>query len=217
MASVEMTKGKQSSVSVPACRARGVQEIGNRQWSTTAGDSAASSGTLCQAYLEAPYRILLPRAMLQVVPGRLAGNVERRIPRCFRFSLLTACNPGGILQSTRRNHAANRALLSWLQRQALPHWPAVNGTRQWREPSWLVGGLWPWQLRRLADALGQLATLHWQRGDPVSLVWHRAAGIEPPTRHESECPWASTRCIAASFEDAHPAAGSRRLRLPSSA
>ncbi|MEZ5465067.1 MAG: DUF3293 domain-containing protein [Lysobacteraceae bacterium] len=104
--------------------------------------------------------------------GRLAAQLERHIPRCRTFSLITAWNPWASAASPRHNRSADRGLQRWLYLRGAPHWPAVNGVGTWQESSWLVGNPPLGQLDVVARQLGQIATLHWRRGDPVALRWH---------------------------------------------
>jgi len=137
-------------------------------------DSSLRSGTesLRAAFKQCRYRIVLGRQMIDLRVDAPASRVERLLPRCAAFSVMTACNPRGVLATLRDNRAADQRLADWLATAGMPHWRAMNGEGLWREPSWLIGNPPPQRLDQLATGFGQLATLHWRRGDVVRLRWH---------------------------------------------
>ena len=128
--------------------------------------------SLRDAFEQCSYRVQIERSVYALQVGEPAGPVERRIPRCCSFSIITAWNARARQMPHRHNLAADRRLLAWLATRQLQHWPALNGEGSWQEDAWLVGNPPLQQLDRLATGLGQMATLHWCRGQPVTLRWH---------------------------------------------
>ena len=126
---------------------------------------------LLRGYLDADYRWELDGSWHHLRVGEPAPDAESSFPDATRFGLVTAWNPQSVKRAERENKAADEALHFWLANSGLAFRPAFASAqdRGWREPGWLVAGMPVETFDALGLRFGQLATLWWQRGEPVRL------------------------------------------------
>lgn len=131
----------------------------------------ARIAALTRAYLAADYRWELDGVWRNLRIGQPAPEVESWCPDAQRFGLLSAWDPHSIPRPEDVNRAADENLHRDLKLTGLSIRAAFSSAanRSWREPSWLVAGMALQDLDALSWSYGQLATLAWERGQPVHL------------------------------------------------
>lgn len=131
----------------------------------------ARIAALIHAYLVADYRWELDGVWRNIHIGKPAPEVEAWCPQAANFGLLSAWDPHSIPRPEDVNRGADENLHRDLKLSGLPLRAAFSSSsnRTWREPSWLVAGMPPRDFDALSWSYGQLATLVWERGEPVRL------------------------------------------------
>ena len=131
----------------------------------------ARIAALIHAYLVADYRWELDGVWRNLHVGQPAPDVEAWRPQIERFGLLSAWDPHSIPRPEEVNRAADENLHRDLKLSGLPLRAAFSSAanRTWREPSWLVAGMAFSDLDALSWSYGHLATLAWERGQPIRL------------------------------------------------
>jgi hypothetical protein len=142
--------------------------------------------TLVDAYCAANYRWELDGRWHALRVGHPAPDLEAGYPDCAVFGLVSAWDPHSVPRAEAVNRTADEALHTTLLASGLPYRAGFSSAanRSWREPSWLVMGMPLEELDRLALRFGQLATLGWQRGEPVRL---RMYAPQPLLAKPREC------------------------------
>jgi hypothetical protein len=147
-----------------------VQEDGMSAGDTPRDASQDDPAELARAFAGATYRVELGGEPVEFHVGRVAEDVERRLP-ASTYAFITAWNPDAERQPQQENARDDDALAARLTAAG------VEFRRTWaqdaegghREAGWLVAGL---DLGR-ADALGrefeQAGILGWVAGGPVRL------------------------------------------------
>ena len=127
--------------------------------------------TLLDAYYAAEYRWELDGEWRPLRIGQRAPELEAFFPMSQRFGLLSAWDPQSIPRSEAVNRRADEALHTALLTSGLPFRPGFSSApnRSWREPSWVVMDMPDPEFDRLALRYGQLGTLVFTRGEPVTL------------------------------------------------
>jgi hypothetical protein len=133
---------------------------------------------LASAYRAARYVAATPAGALAVAVGAPAPALEAAI-EADSFAFITAWNPASRPRDEDANRNADLALVAQLGMLESRRWPmrASAPDGDWGEPGWLLAGIDPESLDRLARAFGQAGTLFWRRGEPVRL---RMALPKPP-------------------------------------
>jgi len=136
---------------------------------------------LAKAFAGADYRAELGGVPVEFHVGRVAGEIERRLP-ASTYAFITAWNPDAERQPQQENARDDDALVARLTAAG------VEFRRTWaqdaegghREAGWLVAGL---DLER-ADAIGrefeQAGILGWTAGGPVRLRMLVPAPVADP-------------------------------------
>lgn len=136
---------------------------------------------LLAAYKEADYLWELAGEWHPLAVGSPAPRLEQAFPAAQRFGLLSAWNPQSVVLPHAINREADLMLHAVLEESGLAYRPGFSAARDrsWREPSWVVMDMPLPLLDTLTRRFGQLATLSWQRGEPVRLRMHalRPAGV----------------------------------------
>ena len=130
---------------------------------------------LMQAYLDADYRWERDGHWHALQIGTLAPELETAFPEGAAFGLLSAWNPYSVERPEHTNRLADESLNAALLASGAPFRPGFSSARNrtWREPSWLVVGMPMPDFDALARRFGQLATLYWDRNEPVYLRMYR--------------------------------------------
>jgi hypothetical protein len=126
---------------------------------------------LLDAYLKADYRWELDGQWRRFHVGRVAEDIEAAFPQARCFALLSAWNPASVPRDDAANREEDAALLRLIEEMGYARRPAFSSApdRSWREPSWLAVDMPAGVLDALARRFGQLASLGWERGQPVRL------------------------------------------------
>lgn len=125
---------------------------------------------LARAFASAVYRAELGGEPVEFHVGRVAGEVEGRLP-ASSYAFITAWNPEAERQPLRENASDDDALVSRLQAAG------VEFRRTWaqdaqgghREAGWLVAGLDAARADALGREFAQAGILAWLAGEPVRL------------------------------------------------
>jgi hypothetical protein len=144
--------------------------------------------TLLDAYYAAEYRWELDGEWRALRIGQRAPELEAFFPQSRRFGLLSAWDPQSIPRAESVNRRADEALHAGLLASGLPFRPGFCSApnRSWREPSWVVMDMPDTDFDRLALRYGQLGTLTWSRGEPVSLRMYARQPLMAPDREHVE-------------------------------
>lgn len=137
--------------------------------------------SLLQSYHAADYRWELNGAWHPLSIGGPARALEEAFPEATSFGMLSAWNPHSVERPEHVNRAEDARLLAQLEASGFVFRAAFSSARNrtWREPSWIVMDMPLEAFDALAQAHGQLATVHARRGGQVRLrMYHpRPAGV----------------------------------------
>ena len=147
---------------------------------------------LMQAYLDADYRWERDGHWHALQIGAPAPELETAFPEGAAFGLLSAWNPYSVERPEHTNRLADESLNAALLASGAPFRPGFSSARNrtWREPSWLVVGMPMPDFDALARRFGQLATLYWERNEPVHLRMYRT---QPGDVRPAFVDWAGER------------------------
>lgn len=127
-----------------------------------------------EAYRNAVYRILI-KPSCDLTIGVHSFELDVLLASCGRdtAALLTACNPGGVLQDTYANQFAQRQLFTQLNASTYDLFPAVglSPIGDWpAEESVLIAGVGLEEAMKLGRSFKQNALLFVQSGEAPQLV-----------------------------------------------
>ncbi len=143
--------------------------------------AASRVADLVEAYLASDYQWEFDGRWHPLRLGEVAADVEAAYPDGTSSGLLAAWNPCSIERPDAENRRADEELAAMLADSGMPHRAGFSAARNrtWREPSWIVMDMPLEAFDALAQAHGQLATVHARRGGQVRLrMYHpRPAGV----------------------------------------